>query len=57
METCCWKINGRIGGDQLTGAVKLTVGDELTGRGSYALINKSSLELRFLDDKINEYLV
>ena len=33
METCWWKIFSRMGRDQLTGGVELTVGDELTGRG------------------------
>ena len=33
VESCWWKLFGRMGGDQLTGGVELTVGDELTGRG------------------------
>ena len=31
METCWGKIFGRMGGDQLTGGVELTVEDELIG--------------------------
>ena len=32
METCWYKIFGRMGGDQLTGEITLIVGDEVTGR-------------------------
>ena len=32
VETCLWKIFGRMGGDQLTvGGAELIVGDELGG--------------------------
>ena len=31
-ENILWKIFGRMGGDQLTGGVELTVGGGLTGR-------------------------
>ena len=33
VETCWWKMFGRMGGDHSTGGNELTVGDELTGRG------------------------
>ena len=35
METCWWKISGRMGRDQLTGGVELTDGDQLTGGGRF----------------------
>ena len=33
VDTCWWKIFGRMGGDQLTWGVELTVEDKLTGGG------------------------
>ena len=53
VETCWWKIFSRMGRDQLTGGVELTVGDELTGRGPDLEHSRQSQLCLYVGRKIN----